>query len=206
MLCKLLRKGPMTPGKGNLDFLPLSSCVPIASMQCTIPRPGALSTTKEPFHSYRNPTGFLGQHCEKIGCISFLACQSQGICCLKARSYCPVRKRHLPWQASCRRSPEGKWAFWRWPTALHGCSGCTLERHGPGGFISRLFPAAAAVPSHACHCCAPHISIMVWLGVRDPHCLQSGVSECFLGVSPLCWVNFLQLNMKMNFHDMILMN
>lgn len=42
--------------------------------------------------SYLNLTVFRGQHCEKTGSISLLACQDHGFCCSIARSHWSVRK------------------------------------------------------------------------------------------------------------------
>lgn len=75
------------------------------------------------------------------------------------------------------------------------CGGCRW-------FIFWLL-LVAAILSHVCHCCIPPVSGMVWMGVKRPPLL---IVWCdgFMGNSPLYWSVFLQINVKMNFHRIML--
>lgn len=91
----------------------------------------------------------------------------------------------------------GKWISWRCPTVLYSCNGWTVGRHSSRSFVPGLL-LATNVLSHVCHCYIPHTS-----GTGRP-LLPIAWCDYFLGDSPLCWASFLQINIKMNFPEIML--
>lgn len=88
------------------------------------------------------------------------------------------------------------WLLW-----VHGCYACTLKRNDPRGFVPGSL-LATSVPSHLMIFIAIFF-LNLWLGMEGPSLIITWC-DCFLGGDPLCWANFLQSNMKMNFHEIML--
>ena len=70
------------------------------------------------------------------------------------------------------------------PPIFLSCHECTLERHGPRGFILGLL-LATNVPSHVCHCYVPHMYVLVWLGMKKPS-LPISWCDASQGEASLC--------------------
>ena len=73
-----------------------------------------------------------------------------------------------------------KWIFWRWPTIFHGCDEWSLRGMDPRDFVPGL------------------------LLVADMPFLPLLHSLIIPGIGPPYWANLLQINMKMNFHELML--
>ena len=80
------------------------------------------------------------------------------------------------------------------------CSGKAWTQRIHHRFASRYW--GTDVPSQVCHCHTPHLFGLVWVHKRP--LLPISWCDYFLGGSPLCWANVLQINMKMKVPEMTL--